>query len=942
MPPSKGGIRMTKLLFSHSRSWTTPILAVAAIAMVAVAPALAQITTPLEHFGFDIGDDYHLATYGQYESFVRKLADESPRMVLEEIGQTSEGRTQLMAIITSPENHRNLARYKEISQRLAMAEGLSDEEARTLANEGKAIVWIDGGLHGTEVVGLYQLPLLIHQMVSQNDEETMRFLDDVILLEVHANPDGMELVTNWYMSNPIPEERSTDGLPRLYNWYVGHDNNRDAYMNNLAETENMSRILYREWIPQIMFNPHQTGPLGSVVALPPFRDPFNYNIDPMVILGIEAVGTEMHARLVAENKPGSVMRSGARYSTWWNGGQRTAPYWHNMIGILAEIKGNPTPVEIPLVADRQLPHSDLPYPVKPGILYFREAIEYYITCDRAVLDYASRNRDKVLFNMYRMGKNSIERGSRDHWTIHPQRIAALEAAGAGSEVELRRGARGLPAHLYDEVLNDPAYRDPRGFILPANQADFPTVTKFVNTLIKSGVTIHRATADFRVAGKNYPRGSYVVKAAQAFRPFVIDMFEPQDHPNDFAYPGAPPTPPYDATGWTLAYQMGVEFDRIIDGFDGPFETIDGFAEPPVGTVSNARGASGFLLSHNYVDASVVMNRLAESGESVYWLSQPVVTINGNQHPAGTIYIRSDGGTQEHLEQLASELGVSFEGVSSMPEVDALHLKDVRIGLWDQYGGSMPSGWVRWIFEQYDFPFEVVYPPRLDRGNLKQDFDVLVFPTGAVPANVALADDGEYSTQNFDAATVPEEYRDRLGGVSTDVTVPQLREFLENGGTIITIGTSNNLATHLGLPVGNHMVDASGRELPEEEYFIPGAILEARVDNSNPVAYGLGEHVDMMFDDSPIFRLEAGAEARGVRRVAWYDSDTPLRSGWAWGQEHTRNGLAAVEADVGEGKLYLFGPEVLYRGQPHRTFQLVFNGIHLSTAEKVSLSEALIP
>ena len=255
---------------------------------------------------------------------------------------------------------------------------------------------------------------------------------------------------------------------------------------------------------------------------------------------------------------------------------------------------------------------------------------------------------------------------------------------------------------------------------------------------------------------------------------------------------------------------------------------------------------------------------------------------------------------------------------------------------------MPSGWVRWIFEQYDFPFEVVYPPRLDQGNLKQDFDVLVFPTGAVPASVALADDDEYSTQNFDAATIPEEYRDRLGGVSTDVTVPQLREFLENGGTIITIGTSNNLATHLGLPISNHMVDASGRELPEEEYFIPGAILEARVDNTNPIAYGLGEHVDMMFDDSPIFRLEAGAEAQGVRRLAWYDSDTPLRSGWAWGQERARNGLAAVEADVGEGKLYLFGPEVLYRGQPHGTFKFVFNGIHLSTAEKVSLSEALIP
>jgi hypothetical protein len=909
--------------------------ALIAVAFMAVAPAWAQIiTTPKEHLGFNIGDDYHLITYTQFESYVRRLADESPRMILEEIGQTSEGRSQLMAIITSPENHQRLARYKEIAQRLALAEGLTDQEARALAGEGRAVVWIDGGLHGTEVVGTTQLPELIYQMVSRTDAETMRFLNDVILLAVHANPDGMQLVSNWYMRNPNPEERSTSGLPRLYNWYVGHDNNRDAYMNNLAETENMSRILYREWFPQIMYNTHQTGPQGSIVALPPFRDPFNYNIDPLVIMGIDGVGAEMHARLIAEHKPGSVMRSGTRYSTWWNGGQRTTPYWHNMIGLLSEIKGNPTPVEIPLIPDRQLPHSDLPYPVEPGPFYFREAIEYSITIDRAVLDYASRNRSKLLYNIYRMGRNSIERGSGDNWTIHPQRIAALEAAAAGREVDVGRGARGVPIPLYEQVLHDPEQRDPRGYILPADQADFPTATKFVNTLIKSGIAIHRATADFRVGGKTYPSGSYVVKAAQAFRPFVLDMFEPQDHPNDFAYPGGPPVPPYDVTGWTLAFQMGVEFDRILDGFDGPFEKIEGSAEPPAGAVTEAEGARGFMLSHDYVDAFVVINRLMQTGENVYWLTQPA-TVDGDQYPAGTVYIRSRGGTSGRLAQMATELGVNFEGVSSMPRTEALQLDDVRVGLWDQYGGSMPSGWTRFLLEKFEFPFAVVYPPQLDRGDLKRDFDVLIFPTEAIPGEVALARDDPYSTQNFDPATIPEEYRDRLGQVSTDVTVPQLRRFLEDGGTIITIGTSANLATYLDLPIGDHMVDANGRPLPEEEYYIPGSILQARVDNSRPIAYGLGNRVDMMFDSSPVFRLQPGAEAQGVRRVAWYDSATPLRSGWAWGQEHMRNGLAAVEADVGDGKLYMFGPQVLYRGQPHGTFKFVFNGIYLSTAKEAT-------
>jgi hypothetical protein len=179
---------------------------------MAVAPARAQITTPKEHFGFNIGDDYHLATYTQFESYVRMLADESPRMVLEEIGQTSEGRPQLMAIITSPENHQRLARYKDISRRLALAEGLTDEEARALAKEGRAVVWIDGGLHGTEIVGTHQLPELIYQMVSRTDEETMRFLNDVILLAPHANPDdgvGVQLVHEEPQPRRSPDSGNT-------------------------------------------------------------------------------------------------------------------------------------------------------------------------------------------------------------------------------------------------------------------------------------------------------------------------------------------------------------------------------------------------------------------------------------------------------------------------------------------------------------------------------------------------------------------------------------------------------------------------------------------------------------------------------------------------------------------------------------------------------------
>src|SRR5688572_15807747 len=606
---------MQKTFISHSAR-------VVVIMILAVTATWSQekITTPKAQFGFNLGDDYHLANYAQLVEYWKKLDQQSDRMILQDIGKTAEGRTISMAIITAPENHKKLARYKEISARLARAEGLNEEQARALAVEGKAVVWIDGGLHATEVLGAQQLMELVYQMVSRNDRETLRILNDVILLAVCVNPDGMDLVSNWYMRKKEPSQRSTSGLPRLYQKYIGHDNNRDFYMSNQPETEAINRVFYLEWFPQIVYNHHQTGPAGTVLFAPPFRDPFNYNFDPLVPIGVDLVGAAMHGRFVAEGKPGATMRSGSNYSTWWNGGLRTTVYFHNMIGLLTETIGNPTPIEIPLLIQKQLPSGDLPSPIAPQTWHFRQSIDYSITANRAVLDVASKHREDFLFNIYRMGRNSIERGGRDHWTTQPRRIKAVEAAyakdkspqvGSGRE-------RGMPRKYYD-MLVEPALRDPRGYIVPSDQPDFLTATKFVNALLKTGITIHRATSSFQIAGKSYPAGSYVVKAAQAFRPHVLDMFEPQDHPDDIPYPGGAPKPPYDSAGWTLAYQMGVQFDRILDGFDGPFEVIAGLAKPPAGKVSGSQNAAGYLVSHRVNDAFLATNRLLANKERVYWL-----------------------------------------------------------------------------------------------------------------------------------------------------------------------------------------------------------------------------------------------------------------------------------------------------------------------------------
>src|SRR5580693_6268957 len=415
----------------RTRCWKPIARLVAALAVAGAYPALAQKTISLPKVGeHTVGEDYYLANYTQLLEYWNKLAKESDRLKLVEYGKTAEGRPMVMAIITSPANHKNLARYKEISQRLARAQGLTDQQAHQLAAEGKSIVWIDAGLHATEAINAQALFPEIYDILSRTDPETMRILNDDILLLTCINPDGMELVANWYMRESDPKLRNLN-IPRLYQKYVGHDDNRDSYIANQPETEAVNRQMYIEWIPQIMFNQHQTGPAGSVLFFSPFRDPFNYNQDPLVPIGIDLVSAAVHERFLAEGKPGAVMRSNAPYSTWFNGGDRTTTGFHNQIGLLSEIIGNPAPISIPLVASKLLPAADQPNPIGPVQEWHqRQSIDYLISADLAILDIASKMREDFLFRIYRAGKNSIERGNEDYWTMTPKRIAAMEAAYA--------------------------------------------------------------------------------------------------------------------------------------------------------------------------------------------------------------------------------------------------------------------------------------------------------------------------------------------------------------------------------------------------------------------------------------------------------------------------------------------------------------------------------
>jgi len=583
-----------------------------------------------------------------------------------------------------------------------------------------------------------------------------------------------------------------------------------------------------------------------------------------------------------------------------------------MIGLLTEIVGSPTPSEIPLVPSRLLPNSDSPNPVTPRKWYFKNAIDYSVSLNYAVLNYAQRHADELLFNIYQMGKNSVDRGNKDTWSFSPKKIEAINSAAkkggtTPADVGDFESRRAMNVKYFDTVMTAPANRDPRGYILSADQPDFNSAIKFLNALIRTGVVVQKATSSFTVEGKKYPAGSYVVKTDQAFRPHVLDMFEPQDHPNDFKYEGGAPIPPYDAAGWTLAYLMDVKFDRIQNDFSGPFE------RNPYGKLlipENKVTGLSYVLSSAQNDSYTAVNDLLKNKIEVYRSSDN-----------GDFYVSSAG------KSILEKANVKLKSANQPKE--KVKVAAARIALWDNYGGSMASGWMRFIMEQYHYNASVIYPQDIDAGDLKSKYDVIIFVGGAIPA----VQNSGFNTRNFGpkAEEIPEEYRNRLGKITGDKSIPQLKKFVEAGGKIVTIGSSTNLAYHFNLPVRNAMVEivnGDEKRLPAEKYYVPGSVLNVSVDTKQPAAWGMEKEADIYFDNSPVFKLTGDAISNGkIKPLMWFESATPLRSGWAWGQAYLQDGVTAFEAKIGKGKLFAFGPEIAFRAQTHGTFKLIFNQLY---------------
>jgi hypothetical protein len=865
------------------------------VSLTCASIAFSQPPSPADVIGFVPGSDYKLANWDQLVEYYRALDDASDRVQLVEIGRSVLQKPLLLLYISSEDNLSRLEDWREMSESLARAR-IDDATARRYADEGKAIVWLDAGLHATEVAPSQMMPHLAYRIVTEDSAEMQKIRDNVIVLLMPCmNPDGLDIVASWYQRN-LGTPFETTRPPELYHHYVGHDNNRDWFMNNMPESKAVTEVLYRKWYPQIVYNHHQTGPAWARIFLPPFADPVNPNIHPGVTTAVNMVGTAMANRFAMQQMPGVV--SDMTYSMWWNGGMRTVPYFHNMIGILTETShSSPTPryydpekrpefVGNPRRGNRAPTSATdvfYPYPWEGGDSRFADAVRYTLTASMGVLDIAADLRQKWLYDIYRMGRDAIERG---------------EASA------------------------------PAAYIIPAGQDQWDPgeADALVNVLLIGGVEIEQASSEFTVDGKRYGAGSYIVSGAQAFLPFVIDLMEAQDYPDRRRTPDGPPDPPYDLAGWTLPMQMGVTVDRVTTAVNAEANRLSDYVTPRPGQVSSGR--VGYLLSHRPNASVVAVNRLLAMGESVHWAGDAL----GDDHPRGTILVEAGSDTEARLETLARELGVDFVGIDETPDVVMHTLRPVRVGMYKSYVANMDEGWTRWLLEDYDFDLTSLHDEDLRTKDLSA-FDVIVLPHQSA----------ERILNGHATGTMPDAY---VGGMGLRGAM-ELERFVEAGGTLVALdGASDFAIEQFGLPLKNVTAGVAS-----SKFFIPGSLVRADVDTDHPLAWGMQEEVATSFVRSRAFDIveltrerEGGREETKtpprlpVENVVTYAEEDILMSGWALGEENHIGGKGAVvRVRLGQGEIILFAFRPQFRGQPRGTYKLFFNALHGATLEDMPWS-----
>ncbi len=850
--------------------------------LAVAAPVAAQVPTPDAHFGFRLGADRRLATAEDISRYFTLLASQSDRVRLIDLGTTTDGHPTPAAVVSAPENIRNLDQIRAANLRLSDPRTLEPADARRLAATQKVIVAIGASIHASEIGATQAASELLHTLVTATDPQMLAVLQNVVVVLIPSlNPDGQRLVTDWYEKQKgTPWEGGP--MPWLYQKYAGHDINRDAFMMNLAENRNLARFMYSDWHPQVFLTMHQMEDNGPRFFVPPNTDPIDPNSDPLIWRSAALLGSGMALQMQSEGRSGVV--SSAKYDYYWPGFEDSAPIGHNTVCLLTEVASVDiaTPVNVPAtelragfkgLADYR-PQINFPDPWPGGRWTLRDIVDYDLSAVRGLLFAASAYREPLVRNFYDMGLHAVEKG--------------------------RAGG-------------------PFAFLIPPEQHDPATTARLEELLLAGAIEIQRAMEPFRADGEPYPEGTDIIFMTQPYRAYVKSLLERQSYPARRVGPNGPPERPYDVAGWTLPLQMGVSVITIERRFEPPSLTRVTAPRMPNSAVWGERKPSYWVVEGRGNGAALAVNRLLAAGAAPAWTTTGLDGL-GFHYDAGAIVVPYVRNSEAVVARIARELGLRVDGMKGRLPANLQPIGRARVAVYKPWTASIDEGWTRFVLDSFEFKYSSLTDQQVRAGNLRAQFDAIVLPN--VPGNMLAA--------GYTSEVVPPDYAGGLG----DAGIEALRQFVRAGGSLICQGASGGLAVGaLELPV---------RDIARENdtrLFVPGSIVRLMLNPSQPLSFGMQPDTAAFFAFSSVYAAASATAlaeeprdpsvAAGVKTVAHYGERDVLLSGWLEGEPIIAGRAAILDAAVGSGRVVLFGFPVQHRGQSHATFRLLFNALFTS-------------
>jgi hypothetical protein len=843
-----------------------------------------KLISPEKFFGYQLGSDRKIARWDKIVEYFKKVEKQSDKIKVIDMGPTTMGNPFLLVIISSPSNLKNLEHLRQVNAKISDPRDLSEKEVRGLIAEGKAVVCQSMSLHATEIAGTQMTPELAHDLLTRDDEETRRILENVIFLMIPCfNPDGEIMVADFY-DNYLGTEYEGCNLPWLYNKYVGHDNNRDAFMTNMVESQYAAKIMYRDWHPQAYQDHHHMGSYGARLYVAPYSEPIHPHADPLIWRELSWYGAHMAYRLEEAEKTGIL--NAAQFLSWGHLGFHWLGNYHNIASMLTENASAKlaTPMYIhpnQLTGDgsgpiRGFPHykpqANFPHPWPGGWWRLRDIVEQVKIAAWGLLDMAARNKDVVLWNAYLKAKRQTERGKE-----------------------------GIPkAYVISSCHHDPL-----------------TAEKLIDKLLVQGIEIMRAKADFIIEGFAYPAGSYVVLLNQPKMGVIKTLLGRTIYPDDSWTREADGTPsrPQDMATDTLAEFMGVCADPLNNCPEVELEKVTEHKTPAGKVVGNSK--LGYIFDSRLNDSFKATNTLIDKGLKITRVEE-CVEVGGKVFAPGSFIAPT--GSEKNLNEIAKETGVDFYSLKKKVE-GTKEVKPPRVALYQRYwGGNIDEGWTRWLLEQFKFSYTTVMDKEIKEGNLKEKFDVLLLPSDDTPLITGEKLDEYFTKHRFHGyiPNFPPEYRSGIGAEGVEA----IKKFVESGGTLVAMNATCDFAIEkLGLRVKNVLKDVKPKD-----FFCPGSTLRVKVSNCHPLAYGMPVNALSVFWNSPAFDVLPSDFNENYEIVTQYPEREIMQSGWLVGEEKIANKAAVVVAKHGKGKVVLMGCWSQHRGQTHGTFKLLFNNL----------------